>query len=41
MRLVILLTIILLSACKNKKEVILNRQQAIKKEMEHVKAFLL
>lgn len=51
MRFIILLTIILLSSCKNKKETIVNRQQAIKKEtivnrqqaikkeMEQVKAF--
>ena len=39
MRFILLLTIILLSSCENKKETILNRQQAIKKEMEQVKAF--
>ncbi|MES1197663.1 MAG: hypothetical protein ABUL41_00100 [Chitinophagaceae bacterium] len=39
MRFVLLLTIIFLSSCKNKKETILNKQQAIKKEMDQVKAF--
>ncbi len=51
MRFILLLTIIFLSSCKNKKETIVNRQQAIKKEtivnrqqvikkeMEQVKAF--
>ena len=39
MRFILLLTIILLSSCENKKETIVNRQQAIKKEMEQVKAF--
>jgi len=38
MRLILLLTIILLSSCGNRKETIVNRQQAIKKEMEQVKA---
>jgi hypothetical protein len=38
MRLILLLSIILLSSCENKKETIVNRQQAIKKEMEQVKA---
>ena len=38
MRFILLLTIILLSSCENKKETIANRQQAIKKEMEQVKA---
>ena len=39
MRIIFLLTIILISSCENKKESIANRQQAIKKEMEQVKAF--
>ncbi|MBL7741369.1 MAG: hypothetical protein JNK14_19245 [Chitinophagaceae bacterium] len=39
MRFILLLTIILLSSCENKKETIVNKQQAIKKEMEQVKAF--
>ena len=39
MRFILLLTIILLSSCENKKETIANRQQAIKKEMEQVKIF--
>lgn len=39
MRFILLLTIISLSSCENKKEKIVNRQQAIKKEMEQVKAF--
>ena len=38
MRFILLLTIILISSCENKKETIVNRQQAIKKEMEQVKA---
>jgi hypothetical protein len=38
MRFILLVTIILLSSCENKKETIVNRQQAIKKEMEQVKA---
>ena len=38
MRFILLLTIILLSSCENRKETIVNRQQAIKKEMEQVKA---
>ena len=38
MRIILLLTIILISSCENKKESIVNRQQAIKKEMEQVKA---
>jgi hypothetical protein len=38
MRFILLLTIILLSSCENKKEIIVNRQRAIKKEMEEVKA---
>ena len=38
MRFILLLTVILLSSCENKKETIVNRQQAIKKEMEQVKA---
>ena len=37
MRIILLLTIIF--SCENKKESIVNRQQAIKKEMEQVKAF--
>jgi PBP1b-binding outer membrane lipoprotein LpoB len=39
MRLIFLLTIIFLSSCENKKDTMVNRQQAIKKEMDHVKAF--
>jgi hypothetical protein len=39
MRLIFLLTIILLSSCENKKDSIVNRQQAIEKEMKQVKAF--
>ena len=39
MRFILLLTMILLSSCENKKETIVNRQHAIKKEMEQVKAF--
>lgn len=38
MRFIFLLTIILISSCENKKETMENRQQAIKKEMEQVKA---
>ena len=38
MRLIFLLTIIAFSSCENKKDIIVNRQQAIKQEMEHVKA---
>jgi len=38
MRFILLLTIILLSSCENRKETIVIRQQAIKKEMEQVKA---
>ena len=38
MRFILLLTIILLSSCENRKQTIVNRQQAIKKEMEQVKA---
>ena len=38
MRFILLLVIILISSCENKKETIINRQQAIKKEMEQVKA---
>src|ERR1041385_3725323 len=38
MKLILLLTIIFVSSCENKKETIVNRQQAIKKEMERVKA---
>ncbi len=38
MRFILFLTIILLSSCENKKETIVSRQQAIKKEMEQVKA---
>jgi hypothetical protein len=38
MRFILLLIIILISSCENKKETIVNRQQAIKKEMEQVKA---
>ncbi len=37
MRFILLLTIILLSSCENKKEKMVNRQEAIKKEMEQVK----
>lgn len=37
MRVILFLTIVMLSSCKNKKEAIVNRQQAIKKEMEQVK----
>ncbi len=39
MRFILLLTIIFLSSCENKKETIVNRQQVIKKEMKQVKAF--
>lgn len=39
MRIIFLITIIFLSSCENKKEAIVNRQQAIKKEMEQVKTF--
>ncbi len=39
MRFILLLIIIFLSSCENKKETIVNRQQVIKKEMEQVKAF--
>ena len=39
MRFILLLTILFLSSCENKKETIVNRQQAIKKEMEQVKTF--
>lgn len=38
MRLIFLLFIIFLSSCENKKEAITNRQQAIKEEIEQVKA---
>ena len=38
MRLIILITIILLSSCANRKGSIANRQQAVAKEMEEVKA---
>lgn len=38
MRFIFLLTIVLLSSCENKKETIVNQQQAINKEMEQVKA---
>jgi hypothetical protein len=38
MRLIPLLTIILLFSCQSKNETIVNRQQAIKKEIEQVKA---
>ena len=38
MRFILLLTIILLSSCENRKETIVNRQQTIKKEMEQAKA---
>ena len=37
MRLISLLTIILLSSCQNKKETIVSRQEAIKKEIDQVK----
>jgi Ulp1 family protease len=39
MRFFLLLSIIILSSCENKKEIIVNRQQTIKEEMEKVKAF--
>lgn len=39
MRFFLLLSIIILSSCENKKETIVNRQQTIKEEMEDVKAF--
>lgn len=39
MRFFLLLSIIILSSCENKKETIVNRQQTIKEEMEEVKAF--
>lgn len=39
MRLIFLLTVILLSSCESKKDTIVNRKQAIKKEMEQVKAY--
>lgn len=39
MRFLLLLIILFLSSCENKKELIVNRQQAITKEMEQVKAF--
>ena len=39
MKFLLLSTIILLSSCENKKEKIVNRQEAIKKGMEQVKAF--
>ncbi len=39
MRLILLLSIILVSSCENKKETIVIRQQAIQKEMEQVKVF--
>ena len=38
MRFILFLIIILISSCENKKETIINRQQAIQKEMEQVKA---
>lgn len=38
MKFILLLTLILLSSCENKKETIVTRQQAIKREMEQVKA---
>lgn len=38
MRVILLLPIIFLIACENKKKTIVNRQQAIKNEMEQVKA---
>ncbi|MBX2921616.1 MAG: hypothetical protein KF746_05415 [Chitinophagaceae bacterium] len=37
MKLTLLLTVILLSSCEAKKETIVNRQQAIKEEMEQIK----
>lgn len=39
MRFFLLLSIIILSSCENKKETIVNRQQTIKEEMEEVKTF--
>jgi hypothetical protein len=39
MRFILLLAIIFLSSCENRKETIVTRQQVIKKEMEQVKAF--
>ncbi|MVT45057.1 hypothetical protein GO495_31005 [Chitinophaga oryziterrae] len=39
MRFFLLLSIIILSSCENKKETIVNRQQTIKEGMEEVKAF--
>ena len=39
MKYILLLSIILLSSCENKKEKIVSRQQAIKKKMEQVKTF--
>src|SRR4030095_362078 len=39
MRIILLIIIILISSCENKKDPIVKRQQAIKKEMEQVKAF--
>jgi len=39
MRFTLLLIIIFLFSCKNNKETIVNRQQAIAKEMEQVKQF--
>jgi Ulp1 family protease len=39
MRFFLLLSIIILSSCENKKEIIVNRQQTIKEEMEEVKVF--
>lgn len=38
MRFILLLTIIFMSSCENKKEVVASRQKAIIKEMEQVKA---
>ena len=38
MRSILLLILIFLFSCENKKETITNRQQAIQKEMEEVKA---
>ncbi len=37
MRLILLLILIFISSCENKKETIANRQQDIRKEMEQVK----
>jgi hypothetical protein len=39
MRYILFATIILISSCESKKQIIANRQQAIKNEMEQVKAF--